>query len=229
MKRFFFVGSAILAFFSVSFSQDADTIQSIGSVEQEPRIVEASGPATPVATVERVAAEEKKSVLGTPVQGEQGVSYESPHGLGFSAGMTTGIGFAYRKHFENRYGVHIGLMGLGSRDESQSTYWGNVGGQLMYTFHRVEKKFFRFYGLAGGSVIFWGNNYYYPNRPDYSPNPERRWDHSRLIILGAGIGMEFTIVQRIGFSLELPLSTVIDEGGGFAVQPIPNASLVYFF
>jgi hypothetical protein len=159
------------------------------------------------------------------------VDYSTSLGLGFSAGTTTGIGFACRKHFNNRFGFHIGTIALGGNDDSDmyedEWFWINVGGQIMYSMHRSANKGFRFFFLGGAQIIIDADkDSEYNWETEETSDPE--WSVDNTYIIGAGLGIEFMLHENVGFSFELPLSAQF-RNDGFGMYPIPNASLIYFF
>ena len=174
---------------------------------------------------------------------ETATNYGTRLGMGFTGGSTSGIGFAFRKHFPNRLGFHFGAFVLGGKDEEndewddqESWFWSNIGGQLLYTLHRQKNGYFRFYLLAGGEMIHHGESLY-SDSSYYDPvtgnfindiSEEAEWNWDNTYIVGAGLGMEFLILRHVGFAIELPLSVMFNEGG-FEMLPIGNVSLVYFF
>ncbi len=161
--------------------------------------------------------------------------YGTKSALGFTGGTTSGIGFAYRKHFNNRWGVHAGFFVMGGSEEADSIdlsaahswIWGNVGAQAMYTIHRHPQKYFRFYALAGGEVIVLGDDLVESTGPA-TWSTQGDWDYEKTFIVGAGLGFEFLFFSHVALAIELPLSAQFTEHG-FGIWPIPNGSLLYFF
>ena len=104
------------------------------------------------------------------------------HGLGFAAGMPSGIGFSYRQMNEN-YGFQVTMGALAySYDEDyleddpyyyemeqksdeiytvptggNNNFWGNIGLTYYKPLHRAEKSLF--YGFAGISVYYTSEEY----------------------------------------------------------------------
>ncbi len=157
-------------------------------------------------------------------------AYESKWGIGFSGGSTSGIGFAFRKHFSNRLGVNVGLLPLGGKSDYSKWIWVNLGGQAMYTLHQAEGDFFRLYGLVGGSLFISGSDREectYSENGDFTCERPDNLNYYNVGIIGAGIGMEFVIIKRIAIGFDVPLSaSFTPESVG--VYPIPNLSLVYY-
>lgn len=154
-------------------------------------------------------------------------------GVGFTAGLVSGMGFAYRRHFANGFGMQVGGSGWASRDES----FVSLGAEAIRTISRSERT--RLYWVAGTSMFRNTNPYYdydscYPvmrSAPICVPPETRRTTGS--VNIGAGIGLEFT-GTRIGVSFEVPVSLMLDieQGHRFerkGVYPIPGVSLIYYF
>jgi len=174
-----------------------------------------------------------------PASGEasaQRAGVSSRHGIGFSAGLLSGLGFAYRRHFANDFGVHIGGVAWGNRTDS----FTSLGVEVLRTFSRSDKV--RFYGVAGAG-LFRNDEQYddysgcYPVPPPASGGsscPTERREVSGSLSLGAGIGMEFTPGRHIGVSLEVPVSILLDieKSERFnrkGIYPIPSIAIVYYF
>lgn len=169
------------------------------------------------------------------VFGEEG-SF-SQKGLGFTAGALSGIGLAYRQHFQNRWGFQIGGGAWGD----QGGFEYHTGLEALRTFDRT--KITRFYGQGGVGVEgsregyegFWYDTTHIPQY--YST----QWN-STVLYLGIGIGMEIgEPIKGIGAALEFPFlykrewfqswenEKLVDKGSGWEVIPIPSASVVYYF
>jgi hypothetical protein len=166
--------------------------------------------------------------------GRQGTS----SGLGFTAGLVSGVGFAYRRHFENQFGMQLG----GIAWETQTSSFMNAGAELIRTLSRSDKV--RFYGVVATSVFRERNKEYvysacYPLLPADRPipvpcEPVEAWRTSGSVNVGAGIGLEFDPGRHVGVSLELPLTLMLDlepehRWSRKGIYPIPSVSLVYYF
>lgn len=140
-------------------------------------------------------------------------------GLGFAGGWSSGNGFAYRQHFDNGFGVQLAGGAVGFPGGAGA----NLGVQLMRTLSIDEA--IRFYGFLGASATYVGDNSYRFDRFE-------GWQHQVLPVFGAGIGIEFKIVEHVGVSLELPIAvTTYYTNGNYSfvsALPIPNVSLVYY-
>ena len=158
------------------------------------------------------------------------------HGIGFSAGLLSGLGFAYRRHFANDFGLHIGGVAWGNKTDS----FTSLGVEVLRTFSRSDKV--RFYGLAGAALFrndeeFDDFSGCYPVPPPTSGGvscPVTRRQVSGSLSFGAGIGMEFTPGRHIGVSLEVPVSVLLDleESERFSrkgIYPIPSIAIIYYF
>jgi hypothetical protein len=154
-------------------------------------------------------------------------------GVGFTAGLVSGLGFAYRRHFANTLGLQIGGSGWAGRDES----FLSLGGEVMRTLSRSDRS--RLYLVAGTSI--WRNR-----GPDYDYSgcipvvqgpsacvPVETQHTTGSLNVGAGIGLEFA-GSHVGLSLEVPISVMLDldESHRFerkGIYPIPGVSLIYYF
>jgi len=216
-----------------------------GSVRCHGRDVKEPSPALvgrerlpPVRVEKRVRASEQAEPPVRVVDATMQARVGSTHGVGFTAGLVSGLGFAYRKHFENNFGVQIGGIGWGSKTDS----FVNLGVAAIRTVRRSGKV--RFYGLAAASVFRSnGRDFDYrdcaPRMALVDPTPApcvpvegRRTTGS--LNFGVGIGLEFTPSEHVGLSFELPLSLMLDleKNNRFArkgIYPIPGVSLIYYF
>lgn len=162
-------------------------------------------------------------LLSISLAGAESSFYRSPIGLGISGGPVGGIGFAYRKHFENQFGLHGAMFGLGAKGSTYSWAWLNAGAQGMYTLHQTDERRFRLYVLAGVGVFADGDEGSYWEE---SPDDDFTWDITTTV--GAGLGMEFLLGETVAISLDSPLSAFIHEDGDFEMYPIPGLSIVYY-
>ncbi|MGM0442933.1 MAG: hypothetical protein ACQEQV_01950 [Fibrobacterota bacterium] len=151
--------------------------------------------------------------------------YETSSGIGIAGGAIGGIGFAYRKYFQNRFGLQAAALGLGSKDGDYSSAWLNAGAQGMYTLHKNDEGFFRLYLLGGVGLYADGykGSYWYS---DDSNDDEFYWDITTT--LGAGLGMEFVIRETVAITVDSPLSAFFRDSGGFDILPVPGLSIVYY-
>jgi hypothetical protein len=158
------------------------------------------------------------------------------HGLGLTAGLTTGAGLAYRRFITPSHGVHIGGIAFGDTRRRHV----NLGVEYLRMIHRRGAS--RLYWMVGGSLFY--NRYEttvypgcdpVPSRPgagqcDFS-NPMQGWRGEWVYSVGPGIGLEWN-PGPMGISLELPLAVRYrDDQEGFrfdSLLPIPNVSIVYY-
>lgn len=148
------------------------------------------------------------------------------NGFGMTAGMISGVGLSYRRFFSDTQGMQVGGIVFADNDSAHF----NIGAEFLQTIHQSEKT--RFYGLAGASMFYNGDNYaeYDPNTGTELPS-EWHWD--RFYNFGAGIGLEMYL-GNVGISLELPISVSFDydrttDGLAFdSIYPIPNLSIIYY-
>lgn len=178
------------------------------------------------AAVEKAATEKAASMIKLADDDQQ--DYASRPGVGFTAGMLSGLGLAYRRHFANKYGIQVGGIGFGDRD----SIFGNLGINLLRTLSKRDA--FRLYVLTGVSIYYSGDNYAdwvcEPNRECYQSEAE--WNSSTSLNFGAGIGIEMVFAKHLGLALELPLVVMLKPTGENTfegIYPIPNASLIYYF
>jgi hypothetical protein len=197
-------------------------------------------PGAALAQEETLAPAPDDPIEAVPTDPPKSAELHSGFGLGFAAGATSGIGVAYRQHFDNGFGLQLAGIGFGGQDNVTA----NAGVNVMYTFARVWLA--RFYAVAGSMLIYTGQPVYDwspcavrpedPVDPNWTCEPKRTgWQNRFMPTVGAGIGMEFHFTRNIGLALELPLSLwmAFDERGFLPqetrVWPIPNASLVFYF
>lgn len=151
-------------------------------------------------------------------------------GIGVSAGTTSGIGISARRHFENRLGVHFGGIYI----YAQETHWGNLGGQLLYTFARSRKT--RLYGLLAAQFVL---NHSKELRYDNFAGGSRSVDVTKsTLFVGPGVGLEIHFTPHFGWALEVPTSFVfalegdkdrLPMGGVVNFIPAANTSFTFYF
>jgi hypothetical protein len=204
-------------------------------------VSDTQGNGSSLEVVERISAEQ---LLAASVELDSNTSekksYGSDHGVGFSAGLLSGLGIAYRRHFENKIGIQITAAPWGGRDYAVA----NAGLNFLYTLDK--KSFGRFLLIAGTSTYYSGHRKYNwdacndpSDRDGYDPytpcDPTtEEWDHMFFLNFGVGIGMELALTDYLGLSLELPfvlnLTTQGKNGLNFnGIYPVPSASLIYYF
>jgi hypothetical protein len=158
-------------------------------------------------------------------------------GLGFGAGLQSGIGIAYRRYLTENWGMQI----TGIPYWSQNNVWANLGVTLMRILHKTS--WTRFYAIAGVSTFYNGQNAQdFGTCPAADPkgadptapcNPPSTWKNQYSINFGMGIGFEMLFKSNLGLALELPVTAAFDATGGTfklnQIMPIPNGALVYYF
>ena len=164
--------------------------------------------------------------------------YATKLALGVTAGATTGLGLALRKHYESGWGFQFsGIPYIGN-----DVFW-TAGAEVYYTFLRLKR--LRLYGLFGAAG--WGSyhdTYRYPTQDvivkGQQTEPKSVRGRRDLLMVGPGVGVEFHFGQHVGLSIELPVSLWVelrdtaDEselplGGRFNLLPVPNGSLSVYF
>jgi opacity protein-like surface antigen len=130
--------------------------------------------------------------------------------LGFGAGGTSGIGYAWRQTLSNGWGYALtGTVNIADRTPFGNLNGWSVGGQVLKIISAGERH--RFYVL-GGLHSF-------------------RWQVTDPVVnVGAGIGLELAAAKGVGLSLEVPLVF----GYRFGARPgpahfLPMANVLLMF
>jgi hypothetical protein len=162
-------------------------------------------------------------------------------GMGFSAGALSGVGIAYRRHFANRWGIHVSGIAYGDA----TMVWSNVGVNFMRTMSLTART--RFYIVTGVAAFYDGSeqsNYVeVPACPMEKPNCDpyaelgSEWVNSVTLNFGAGIGMEFLLTKNLGLAIELPITIMLGISDSAwapgarlnGIYPIPSGALIYYF
>ena len=147
---------------------------------------------------------------------------ESNHNLGIAFGVASGSGFSYRHFsktfFNETFGYQANFIAIGTKEN----FVVPIGIKVMKPFH--ETTFSQAYYLVASSVFL-----------DFGSESENNY----FVSIGAGIGMEFTIIRNLHFSLDLPI-TFIDIFNTYSedtyyedirsiIYPIPEIGLYYNF
>ncbi len=151
-------------------------------------------------------------------QDSQNGSLDTQAGWGFAAGATSGSGIAYRKHFEGDLALQVAGIVFGDKQSLNATF----GVHLMHNLSESER--LRFYFIGGAGLGYDLNRY----------TLDDSWRSNNSYRIGAGIGMEFKLIDgNLGFSLDLPLTIFFADGNGEVefdgIYPIPTAALIYYF
>ncbi len=137
---------------------------------------------------------------------------ESRHNLGIAFGVASGSGFSYR-HFNETFGFQTNFIGIGTKEY----FYVPIGIKAMKPFHKTASS--KAYYFAATSAFL-----------EFGSESENEY----FISLGAGIGMEFTIIKNLHFSLDLPV-TFMDIFNSYSEDtrsitfPIPEIGLYYNF
>jgi len=142
------------------------------------------------------------------------------HAIGFSAGITKGVGVTYRNINEaTRMGIQV--TGMPIIDEDEGFLSGGISGIYLLNKSGSGKAFIT---LGAGIIHAWGEE-----------------GEGLLIGFGPGAGLEFEVGENIGLSLELPIAVIFGvesstennvkdtEFGLKGILPIPSISLVYMW
>lgn len=165
--------------------------------------------AAPVGPATAPLAAEPKTRLGTG------------WGIGATAGTTSAIGLSMRRHFDNRFGVHLGGIYIYTGD----VHWGSFGAQALYTLARGRKT--RLYGLLGSQILL---------RHDKQDPQGPGSRTSTTLFAGPGLGVEIHFTKHFGWSIEVPASVAFALDGkkdrlpfGGVVNLIPAANTAFTF
>jgi hypothetical protein len=152
---------------------------------------------------------------------------EELRGMGMTAGLSTGFGFAYRRYMINKWGYQIAGLVLASNE----TFVLNVGFNLNKTLHKAKRA--RLLLIMGTSVIYGNSLECNEDRNgDCYDNNGESWEYGVMVNFGVGIGIEFLITESIGLTFELPLVLTIglkEASDTTGIRPIPSLSVVYYF
>lgn len=128
-------------------------------------------------------------------------------GLGASAGMTSGIGLSLRRHFDSRFGFHVGAIGVWTLSDKR---WANVGVQGLYTLRRSRKA--RLYALLGAQLFLTSEPLINRHRSATNQGKTKHvWNPT--LAVGPGIGIEVHFTKHFGWAFEVPLPLLITLGG----------------
>jgi hypothetical protein len=129
----------------------------------------------------------------------------SVHGLGFSGGAVSGVGFSYRYHTAGKSSIQ-GVIGI-FKPKTTDTFY-SLGAEFQQDLTRTNSARF-FFGVAS-SFIYTGsgaNNYAAPFRA------------------GVGLGGEFLLQDAVHFTFE-GLFTYFSDG---TILPLPQLAIHYYF
>ncbi len=172
------------------------------------------------------------------------------HGLGISAGMAPGSGFAYRHYLNPSTSVRLaGLLMITDGGDTANHWIGLSGARYLKTWHRRRAR-----GLLPDTSalrLLVGGSYLYQRTPKISRvpvDPECKptkaggscvmkkvsvAQTTQTIATGAGLGFEFGGIDRPGFSLSLDvmLTALMDDSAGKLklkqLWPLPSAALMW--
>ena len=172
------------------------------------------------------------------------------HGLGLSAGMAPGSGFAYRHYLDPVTSLRLaGLLMITDGGDTANHWIGLSGARYLKTWHRRRAR-----GLLPDTSalrVIVGGSYLYQRTPKVTQVPVdpnckqtkaggscvmkevRVGQTTQTIATGAGLGFEFGGIDRPGFSLSLDvmLTALIDDQTGKLklrqLWPLPSAALMW--
>ena len=214
------------------------TVKRTTESEAQVLLIEPSQEGSSYTVIESIPEAKIPESAAELIKVEDSPHYSSGPSLGFTVGGTSSVGVAYRRHFENQWGVQVGGIAFGD----SNSLFASLGSMLMRTISKTQ--WTRFYALAGVSAFYRGAQAVAPIEPSCA-NPSDKttcnipstpgtiWTNSTLLNFGVGVGMEFLLRENLGLALELPLTLMLDVNSDAVkfsgVYPIPNASLLYYF
>lgn len=158
--------------------------------------------------------------------------YATGWGIGVSAGTTSAIGLSTRKHFANRWGVHLGGIYI----FHDNLHFATVGAQALYTLARGRKT--RLYGLLGTQFLLQHDVNQGPQNDLPGPQPDTSSNTRSTLFVGPGLGLEIHFTRHFGWALEVPATVVFaldgDEdrlpfGGPVNLIPAANTAFTFYF
>jgi hypothetical protein len=162
----------------------------------------------------------------------------SRRGIGFTAGATSGVGFAWREVAPSGWGYSVGGGVWADNFKDLSVRWA-AGVQGMKVIHQTP--WWRLYALAG--VQSYGYPTYLPREPVAPVDPTAGKDiapvaveplkaHESILNLGGGLGLEFGGPPGVTVAFELPVVIGYSFGptpGLKHLLPFPNLMVLYNF
>ncbi|MBU6430213.1 MAG: hypothetical protein KGR26_14450 [Cyanobacteria bacterium REEB65] len=131
--------------------------------------------------------------------------------LGFAAGFSSGIGFAYREFEPSGWGW--GIAGSGSWKPADGSGFGSFGFDAYKTL--LLQDWGRFYAVAAAGSL-----------QTFGPFGSLNYDPFEYNV-GAGLGISFGGKRGLNLSLEVPLTYSHDSDRKFTLLPLPNVALTY--
>lgn len=167
----------------------------------------------------------------------------SRSGVGFAGGGTSGIGFAWRKVFDNGLGYQVGGSVWLPSFNPPSGFW-SFGLQGLKVIDQTA--WWRLYAIAGVQTLGQQRTNYrpvapptpepgsgtVPEKPAEPIPPETFTTFESILNVGGGIGLELGGAPGVTLAIELPLVVGLrfGENPGIAhLMPIPNVLLLYNF
>ncbi|MEA1973147.1 MAG: hypothetical protein U9N34_07640 [Candidatus Cloacimonadota bacterium] len=183
---------------------------------------------------------------------------EYKNGLGLAGGMTSGMGFSYKRINDNNgFQFTFGFLSNNNRYNSErpeygadttavftgkqydSNLLGNFGINYHHYLHKGENSLF--YLMAGSAIYFdceWGQEVEYGYISENSEDDYPVWEEtgntknftevSQTVNIGAGIGIDYKLTKLIHISLELPITLSL-EADRLNVYMVPQSGIHYFF
>jgi hypothetical protein len=168
----------------------------------------------------------------------------SRRGIGFTAGATSGVGFAWRDVGKNGWGYSVGGGVWADDFKDLSVRWA-AGVQGIKVLHQTD--WWRLYALAG--IQSYGYPTYLPQSPTPTgplvspPEAPTKAEapasviqpvkvHESILNIGGGLGLEFGGPPGVTVAFELPVVIGYSFGptpGLHHLLPFPNLMVLYNF
>lgn len=164
-----------------------------------------------VATAQEPVKSEKRE--------EDAPRYE--HMVGFTAGVTTGLGLSYRGTYERWFG-QVALMPIWRRDQGGSIFMGGQLGRIV----QGSDSFYLNLALGTGFMLVEDEVCTYPNKEPFEPLCGRQRD--TYLAAGPSVGLGKVWGEHFLTEIYLPVAVVWEMGTGFhSLVPYPGISLGY--
>jgi len=174
---------------------------------------------------------------------------EKTNYIGFSAGLTYGLGFTYKKIIDNK-GVQVSVLPFRMDNSTATdTYKNSIYAGGVTLFNIIDKGTYGNLFISGGAgalkrqntyttyrIVPGSENQIDPNDPTkQQTEKEVVTDNYQGVAAGPAIGMEINFAENFTISISLPMAFVFgslkpNESLKFtSILPIPNISLFYRF
>lgn len=143
------------------------------------------------------------------------------HMVGFTAGVTTGLGLSYRGTYDRWFG-QVALMPIWRRDEGGSIFMGGQLGRVV----QGSDSFYLNLALGTGFMLVEDEQCTYPSKEPFEPVCGRVRD--TFLAAGPSVGLGKVWGEHFLTEIYLPVAVVWELGLGFhSIVPYPGISLGY--